>query len=164
MGARPTAEQVVAELGLRPLPGEGGMFRSTYRSALKKGGRAAASAIYYLLAGEDFSHLHRLDADEVYHFYLGDAVELLHLAPDGGAKRVVLGPDILNGQTVQHLVPAGHWQGSRLVPGGGWALLGTTMAPGYEQAGYQHGRRAALAAQYPAWRELIAALTEDPAQ
>src|SRR5947209_730779 len=136
-----TADQLVALLGLRPQPVEGGYYRETHRAALTlPGGKTASTAIYYLLTPDTVSALHRLPADEVYHFYLGDPVELLLLGPEPGAGRVVvLGPDLLGGQCVQAVVPAGVWQGSALRPGGAFALLGTTMAPGFEFADYEPG-------------------------
>lgn len=154
-----TAQEVIQALGLEPLEGEGGMFRQTYVSREVLNGAAAGTAIYYLLTERSFSHLHRLTGDEVYHFYLGDPVELLELLPDGSSRLTVLGGRLQEGQVPQHPVYAGNWQGSRLRPGGRWALLGTTMCPGYTQEGYEHGSRAALEQAYPDRAELIRALT-----
>lgn len=155
-----TAQEVIDALGLEPLEGEGGLYRQTYQSGEQP--RAMATAIYYMLTPETFSHLHRLDADEMYHFYLGDAVELCELKPDGTSSVTELGQDLARGQCVQHLVKAGSWQGSRLKAGGAWALLGTTMSPGYQQEGYEHGDRALLTSQYPTHAALIEALTNTP--
>jgi uncharacterized protein len=162
---RPTAEEIVAWFGLEPLPAEGGFYAETYRSAeaLPAGppssGRAAprslATAIVYLLTPTSHSALHRLRSDEVYHFYLGDALELLTLHPDGPCERLVMGQDLLAGQRVQHVVPKGVWQGSRLLPGGEWALLGTTMAPGYDPADFELGDPEILAAAHPRFARLI---------
>jgi predicted cupin superfamily sugar epimerase len=156
---------------MRPLPGEGGYFAETYRSAHKIppgslpggycGPRTFATAIYYLLTPETFSALHRLPGDEVYHFYLGDPVEMLQLKPDRTAERIVLGPDIGNGMRLQTVVSGGVWQGSRLLPGGRWALLGTTMSPGFEVEDYTSGVREALLDSYPAYLELICGLTRE---
>lgn len=164
-----TAENVIELLGLAPLPIEGGFFRRSYSSAERlpgatlparyAGDRELCGAIYYLLRAADFSALHRLQTDEIYHFYLGDPVELLVLEPGGGHALHVLGPDLAGGQQVQLVVAHGSWQGSRVRPGGQFALLGTTMAPAYDQSDFELGRRADLAAQYPAAGELIAALT-----
>jgi len=165
------ADQIVALLGLVPLPGEGGLFRQTYRAAetipavalpARYGSpRRFATAIYYLLTDDpdSFSALHRLKTDEVYHFYLGDPVEMLLLNPDGGSEQVVLGQDLAAGQQVQFVVPAGAWQGSRLLPGGRHALLGTTLAPGYEQEDFELASRVDLLRDYPAEAALIRALT-----
>lgn len=158
-------------LGLEPHPREGGWFRQTWkavetipREALPEryaGGRAAGTAIYYLLEPDNFSEMHTLASDEVFHFYLGDAVEMLQLWPDGKGKRVVLGPDLANGQQVQTVVPQGVWQGSRLIEGGKVALLGCTVSPGFDYADYASGTRADLIRGWPAWAELIEGLTRD---
>lgn len=166
-----TAERLVELLGLEPLPVEGGMFRQTWRSEqtlakqvfpVRHGSdRPAGTAIYYLLtdAPDSFSALHRLPTDEVYHFYLGDPVQMLMLHPDGGSEQIVLGSDLLSGQRVQHVVPRGVWQGSRLREGGRFALLGTTMAPGFDPQDYEGGSRERLVAAYPAAAEEIRRLT-----
>ncbi len=151
--------ELICRLGLKPLPQEGGMTCQTYISDRNIGDEPGGTAIYYLLSGEAFSHLHRLTGDEIYHFYLGDPVELTELLPDGEVRTTILGQDILNGQCVQHVVYAGHWQGSRLASGGDFALLGTTMCPGYTQACYEHGDREALGRAYPSAKETIQRLT-----
>jgi uncharacterized protein len=170
---RPTAQDLIRHLQLEPLTFEGGHFRQTYRSS--ESIEAAAlpkryqvdhpfgTAIYYLLTNEpdSFSALHRLTTDELYHFYLGDPVEMLLLHPDRPSERVVLGSDILAGQNVQMLAPAGSWQGSRLIGGGELALMGTTMAPGFDFADWTEGKRDELTSQYPDRKVLIAALTRD---
>jgi predicted cupin superfamily sugar epimerase len=157
-----SAEELIRFLRLGPLPREGGWYRETYRSALSwpAGGRAAGTAIYYLLTPDTFSALHRLPTDEVFHFYLGDPVEMLQLgpAPGEGGRVVTLGPDIPGGQQVQTVVPAGVWQGSVLREGGRVALLGTTMAPGFDFADYEAGERSVLTEMYPEFAERIARL------
>ena len=166
-----TPELLIEALGLEPLPVEGGLFRQTYASdetipadALPgryPAARPFSTAIFYLLTAEpdSFSALHRLPTDEVYHFYLGDPVEMLELFPGGRSERVILGRDGLAGQRVQHAVPRGVWQGSRLAAGGSFALMGTTMAPGFTPGDYAGGDRDALLARYPDEAELIRALT-----
>jgi predicted cupin superfamily sugar epimerase len=164
-----SAKELIALLGLRPLPVEGGYFRETYRSADRLpaaalparygADKSAATAIYYLLTPDTFSALHRLPTDEVYHFYLGDPVEMLQLWPDGTGRVVTLGQDLKAGQLVQTVVPRGVWQGSRLRPGGAYALLGTTMAPGFEFADYEAGDREELVIQYPVFASRIQGLT-----
>ena len=166
-----TVQQLIELLKLAPLPVEGGLFRQTYcaeetipHSALPAryhGDKPFATAIYYLLTSDpdSFSALHRLPTDEMYHFYLGDPVELLLLFPDGGSRRIVLGQDILQGQQVQFVVPDGVWQGSRLIAGGRFALLGTTMAPGFDPTDYVGGKRSELVTRYPDHADLIRALT-----
>ncbi|MBN2043472.1 MAG: cupin domain-containing protein [Anaerolineales bacterium] len=164
-------DQIIQLLQLEPLTGEGGLFRQSYRSSdsLPAAGlparyshpKPAGTAIYYLLTDDidSFSALHRLPTDEIYHFYLGDPVLLTLLLPDGDSRQVLLGQDLLAGQHVQYVVPAGVWQGSRLLPGGAFALLGTTMAPGYTDEDYQAGNQAALLRAYPGQAEVIYQLT-----
>ena len=168
------APTLIKELGLAPLPVEGGYFRQTYKAgetvSVTAPGRdepilkPRSTAILYLLSAEpdSFSALHALPADEIYHFYLGDPVELLLLRQDGASEVVTLGPDVLNGQRVQFAVPAGVWQGSRLAPGGEFALLGATMAPGYIDGDYTPGVREVLVEQYPDRAGLITLLTREP--
>lgn len=164
-----TADRVIALLGLLPLPEEGGYYADTYRlfgpdappAEKETGSRPLATAIHYLVTPDAFSALHRLPTDEIFHFYLGDPVEQLQLRPDGSGRVVTLGIDLEAGQRPQVVVPGGVWQGTRVTPGGahGFALLGTTMTPGFAFADYEGGRREELTAAYPAYRELIATLT-----
>lgn len=163
------ADEIVSLLKLKPLPEEGGYFVETYRSeervpdealpARYRGTRVFATAMYYLLTPDTFSALHRLPTDEIYHFYAGDPVEMLQLDPGGTGRTLVLGSEIWNGMQPQATVPRGAWQGSRLLPGGTFALMGTTMAPGFERADYENGTREALLKAYPSYRDVILALT-----
>lgn len=156
------------ELGLEPLPQEGGFYRETYRSELKlpadvlpslyQSPRSASTAIYYLLTPDTCSALHKLPGDEVYHFYLGDPVELLQLYPDGTGEVIVLGERIFDGMKLQAVVPGGTYQGARLKEGGSYALLGTTMAPGFEFEDFRPGDVSRLSDRYPEYAELITAL------
>src|ERR1700722_20592271 len=117
-----TADEIKALLKLQPHPIEDGHFRRTYTSAatldLPRGNRPVGTAIYYLLEPGTFSEMHVLASDELFHFYLGDPVEMLQLWPDGRSEVVVLGSDLAAGQRVQFLVPAGVWQGTRLIKRG----------------------------------------------
>ena len=152
----PTAEELIALLQLKPHPREGGHFRETYRSAdllphtavpAHYGApRHAATAIYYLLTPGACSALHRLASDEIFHFYLGGPVRMLQLFPNGQGREIILGPDLLAGQSPQVVVPRGVWQGSALESGVDFALLGCTVAPGFEYADYEHANRAELLA------------------
>lgn len=153
-------QDIIDTLKLEPLEQEGGWFSRTYESgAALPSHEIASAAIYYLLQGAEFSHLHRLTVDEVYHFYLGGPVELVELFPDGTGRKTLLGSDIAAGQCVQHVVRAGTWQGSRLVEGAPWALLGTTTCPAYSDDCYEHGDAASLIDQYPSWAQEINSLT-----
>jgi hypothetical protein len=158
-----TAEEIKALLNLQPHPVEGGWYRRTYTSAgsvdLTRGTRAVSTAIYYLLEPGTFSEMHVLDSDEMFHFYLGDAVEMLQLYPDGCSAVFILGPDLATGQHVQLAVPAGVWQGTRLIGNGKLALLGCTVTPGFDFADYRSASYEELVAQWPAEAERIRALT-----
>jgi predicted cupin superfamily sugar epimerase len=170
----PDARQIIEALGLQPHPIEGGYFRETYRSAgaipaghLPAGyqtetGRAFGTAIYYLLTADTFSEMHRLPTEEVFHLYLGGPVRMLQLDPDGSGREVLIGADILAGHRPQVVVPPNVWQGSRLEPGVEFALLGATMAPGFDYADYEEGHAGELIARYPAHADLIRALTRSP--
>ncbi len=165
------ADEIITLLDLTPLPIEGGYFRETWRSPVTAGPgtlplrytseKSLGSAIYYLLTSDpdSFSALHRLPTDEIYHFYLGDAVEMLLLGAVGVGERVRLGHNLAAGEHVQYIVPAGTWQGSRLMAGGSFALLGTTMSPAFDPTDYQPGLRSELMAQYPQHAASIQALT-----
>lgn len=159
---RLSAADVIRILDLEPHPEEGGHFRETWRSAPHvdlppagpyRASRSAGTCIYYLLTGHTFSEMHRLPGDEIFHFYLGDPVEMLNLHPDGSGEVVVLGPGIEE-MTPQHVVPGGVWQGARLAPGGEWALLGCTMAPGFDYADYESGT-GELLDEWPDFEERI---------
>ncbi len=158
------ADEIKALLGLEPHPVEGGWYRRTYTSAgnveLPRGVRAVGTAIYYLLEEDTFSEMHRVASDEIFHFYLGDPVEMLLLYPDErGSVVLCFGPDLQAGQQPQIMVPAGVWQGERLVEGGNLALFGCTVTPGFDFADYQSGSYAELAAMWPAEAERIRSLT-----
>ena len=157
------AQAIITRLGLAPLPNEGGWFRQTWVSGARwADGRAAGSAIIFLVTPEDFSALHRLKTDEVWFYQAGDAVEHVRLEPGGGAARLArLGGDVLAGEVPQLVVPGGVWQGARLAAGGrrGWALIGCTMAPAWAEAEFELGSRAGLAGEFPGARAQIDALT-----
>ena len=158
-----TADQIKKLLNLDPHPVEGGSFRRTYTSAvnleLPRGVRPQGTAIYYLLERGQFSELHVLDSDEMFHFYLGDPVEMLQLFPDGSSAVLTLGPDLEAGHHVQVLVPAGVWQGTTLIGDGKLALLGCTVVPGFNFADYHNARYEEIAAKWPEQTERIRALT-----
>jgi predicted cupin superfamily sugar epimerase len=168
-----TAQQIIVRLRLVPLTIEGGYFRETYRAPLSipagalpaefsySGDRNVSTSIYYLLTPETFSAIHRVKSDEIFHFYAGDAVEMLQLWPDGSGRIVIISNDLVAGHEPQHSVPAGVWQGCRLKPGGAWALMGCTVAPGFDYADFELGDRRELTKVYPSHAETIASLTKD---
>jgi uncharacterized protein len=141
-----TADEVKRILGLKPHPVEGGWFIRTYES----GERVAASG---------FSEMHRLKSDEIFHFYMGDAVEMLQLYPYRRGERILIGTDLAAGERPQVLAARGVWQGSRLKAGGQWALMGCSVSPGFEFEDYEEGWREELSAKWPEWAGMIGELT-----
>ena len=119
------------------------------------GPRAFSTAIYYLLRAGERSALHRIKSDEVWHHYAGDAVTMWLLEASGKARSVVLGGD----GAPQIIVPAGAWYGARVVDGGAYALMGGTVAPGFDFADFELADRAASLAKWPVHRAVIEALT-----
>ncbi|UKY51082.1 cupin domain-containing protein [Streptomyces inhibens] len=180
-------EALIEFYGLAPLSREGGRFRQTWAGPARPDGRPEGTAIVMLLTAEpgDFSALHRLPTDEIWHFYTGDPLTLLLLSEGGGcgegggrgeggglsqggglaeggagrARTVVLGPDVLGGQHVQFTVPAGTWMAAEVADGGAWTLFGCTMAPGFTFEDYEHGDAAELAARFPQEAARITALS-----
>jgi predicted cupin superfamily sugar epimerase len=164
-----SAQEIIELLGLKPLRVEGGYFAEIYkcqegipRKALPEryhGKRSFGTSIFYLLTPDEVSALHTLESDEIFHFYLGDPVTMLQLHPDGSTDVVTLGQDIRSGQQLQVVVPRGTWQGSLLNEGGEFALLGCTVAPGFEYSDYEAGSRGDLMKEYPEQEDLIVRLT-----
>ncbi len=164
-----SAQEIIQKLQLQPHPREGGFFRETYRSEDRFPAsvlperygqdRDANTAIYYLLTPDTFSAMHKLATDEIFHFYAGSPVRMLQLFPDGKGQEIILGPDVLAGQAPQVVVPKNVWQGSLLEPGGDFALLGCTVAPGFDFADYEDGDRESLRKKYPGFSGLVAKLT-----
>lgn len=157
------AAEIIAALKLAPLPGEGGFFRATWRTT-------TGSSIYFLITADDFSALHRITHDEIWHFYGGDPVDHVQIDPDNGNCTVAhMGPAVLAGDQPQVIVPAGRWQGARLAPAAaadspgqvrhGYALFGCTVSPPWDERGCEIGARAELIRQFPAQAGWIAALT-----
>jgi len=127
------AEEIIRMLELRPHP-EGGHFRETFRDPRQMQGRAASTAIYFLLAEGEVAHWHRVDAAELWHFYAGAPLEL-SIADGSAASIIALGADLAAGQRPQAVVPAMAWQSARSL--GAWTLVGCTVAPGFEFTGFE---------------------------
>jgi predicted cupin superfamily sugar epimerase len=167
-----TAAEVKALLGLQPHPREGGWYVRTWESpehlpAVCFSGRRydaprrTSTAIYYLLEPATFSEMHRLASDEIFHHYMGDAVEMLELLADGTSRVTLIGTSLSAGERPQHVVQRGIWQGSRLAAGGteGFALLGCTVSPGFEFDDYRDASADELIAKWPGEAERIRTLT-----
>ncbi|HTS59347.1 MAG TPA: cupin domain-containing protein [Terriglobales bacterium] len=162
------SEEIIDILNLKPLPTEGGFFIENYQadesfevlpSRYHNERRCFSTAIYYLLTPDTISAMHKLPSDEVFHFYAGDLVEMLQLFPDGKGKVIKIGSDLKAGLRPQVVVPRGTWQGSRLAAGGQFALLGTTVAPGFAFTDFEAGAREMLVDLYPEYENLICQLT-----
>ncbi len=165
------AKKLIEHLGMEKIPVEGCWFKLTYTSTDKIAGvalperygapRAAGGAIYALVTREDFSAMHKLRTDEIWHFYGGNPIELLLLHPDGRSEVVVLGSDVFAGQHPQFTVPAGAWMGAWPQASGAeaYGFFGTTMAPGFDYADFEVGYRDELQKGWPAQSALIGALT-----
>ena len=150
------AQAWIEKLQLQPHP-EGGWYRESYRAETQvetpSGPRAVGTCIWFLLAGADVSHLHRLAADEIWHFYAGGPLTI-HLLTEKGHQSLALGPG-----RFQQIVPAHTWFGSDLDTGTDYALVGCTMAPGFDFADFEMGSRASLLAEFPQHAGLIEKLT-----
>lgn len=168
-----SAYDVIRLLDLKPLPEEGGYFRETYRDSAAvlpakyfeinaETNRTISTGIFYLVIPESFSALHRVKSDEVFHFYSGDPVEMIQIDQSGQLKKIVLGSDIFSGHTPQVVVPRGVWQGLKLSSSGRWALMGTTVAPGFEFEDFEVGKRDRLIQQFPNHRAEILKFTRAP--
>jgi len=151
----------VEALGLEPHP-EGGFFRETYRSTARIGDRNVSTAIYFLITRGNFSALHRIASDELWHFHAGDALEIVTIDPMGARKDLRLGLDLARGERPQQVVPAGQWFGARLAEAdASHALVSCTVAPGFDFADFELADRAQLSAIHPQHASVIAALTRE---
>jgi predicted cupin superfamily sugar epimerase len=158
----------IERLQLEPHP-EGGYFRQTYKAKLVlpeaalpaefKGARAASTAIYFLLEGKNFSAFHRLRSDEVWHFYAGEPLVVHVIEPEGEYSAILLGRDLEAGQVLHAVVRAGCWFASHVVDWKSFAVVGCTVAPGFDFEDFEMGKRGELGARYPQHREVIERLT-----
>jgi len=161
------ATEVIEKLGLAPLEPEGGFFRRTYQSermieGAQSGKRHLLTTIYYLMTQDNYSSFHRLPHVEIFHFYAGAEVQMNMISPEGSLTEVLLGNNLLLEQVPQLVVPPNYWQAARISTGakGEWALLGTTVSPGFDFADFELGNRGQLLNQFPMYSELIRNLTQ----
>ena len=165
----PDAEKWIELLELSPHP-EGGYFSETYRSDLTlpkaslgegfPGDRASSTAIYYLLNEDNFSALHRIASDEMWHFYAGSALRVEGLHPDGRREDWILHNDPTVGRP-QEIVPAQTWFGSRLMKPEGYALVGCTVSPGFDFADFEMAPRTEMVKSFPEHQSWIESLTRN---
>jgi uncharacterized protein len=165
------AQKLIRHFKMEKIPAEGPWFTVTYRSqdvldakslpARYRGNRLASTAIYAVQTKEDFSAMHKLATDEIWHFYGGDPLEMLLLYPDGHGEVVIIGPDVFNGQQPQFIVPRDVWQGSAPTGSGpdSFAFFANTLAPGFEFEDFEMGYRDELQKRYPQFADHINRLT-----
>lgn len=157
----PPVERLIRELQLQPHP-EGGYYRETYRAATcAPGERAVATLIYFLLARGQVSKLHRIDADESWHLYLGGPLAIHELDENvpQAIRTTMLGANFEQGERPQHVVPAGRWFGATLGADAPYALVGCGVAPGFDFAAFELAKRRDLLARFPAAGAWIERLT-----
>ncbi len=164
-----TAKEIIDYFKMEPLSDEGGFYVETWRASEQiahtslppryDGPRNFGTAILYLLTADNCSRLHKVRSDEIFHFHLGDPVSMVLLTEDGKTRTLTLGSDILNNQSPQVIVPAGSWQGSFVIPPGQFALMGCTVAPGFDFADYQSADAEHLLSLYPDQADIIGRLT-----
>jgi uncharacterized protein len=163
-----TASYWIQQLNLQSHP-EGGYFAETYRSAesisashlpARYGGeRVFSTGIYFLLESGQFSALHRIQSDEMWHFYAGSRLTVYVIHPNGTSQEIYLGSNPEAGEVFQAVVPAGSWFGASVSVPGSYALVGCTVAPGFDFADFELADRMALRQQYPEHQSLIDRLT-----
>ena len=129
-----TADDIIARLALSRHP-EGGFYRETFRDGPGPDGRARSTQIYYLLPAGEISAWHRVDAVETWHWYAGAPLVLTISSNGHDAEALILGQDLAAGHRPQRIVPAGAWQTAESL--GAWTLVGCTVAPGFEFAGFE---------------------------
>jgi uncharacterized protein len=164
-------EKIIKIFNMTSIESEGGYFTETYRSEEKvlkehlpgryKSARNFSTSILYLITPDNFSSLHKVSSDEMFHFYLGDQVIMLNLFEDGEGQEIKLGSNIFAGDQIQHLVPKNTWQGAKLAGGGKFALLGTTVSPGFEYEDFVQAKpyKKEILIKYPEFSSLINELT-----
>lgn len=163
-----TVETLVKELDLLPHP-EGGYFKETYRSEGKiahtclspdfKGDRNMATGIYFLIEKGNFSALHKIKSDETWHFYYGDALEVIEINELGKLTITQIGTNILQGETFQYTVKANTWFGSRVSGNGLFSLVGCTVYPGFDFNDFELANREDLIKLFPNHQNIITELT-----
>lgn len=160
--------ELIQTFNLQPHP-EGGYFKETYRSEGKiltndpphhfPNHRNYSTAIYFLIEDTNFSALHRIKSDEIWHFYAGDALEVIEIDLEGNLIKTQVGNDLKNGQTFQYMVKAGHWFGSRVLKGGEFSFVGCTVSPGFDFNDFELAIRSELIDLFPQHAQVITELT-----
>ena len=163
-----SVEEIITTLDLKPHP-EGGYFRETYRSEefISKsnlsedfqGSRNYSTSIYYLLESKDFSAFHKINQDEIWHFYSGNSIELHCISEEGKLTSVIIGKDITKGEVPQYIVPKHHWFAAKVVKSNTYALVGCTVSPGFDFKDFELASYHTLSKKYPKYESLIKEFT-----
>ena len=166
----PAMDRIIDELGLQPHP-EGGYYKETYRSpgqiedsglpANYSGKRSYSTCIYFMLTSVDFSAFHRIQQDEIWHFYEGTSIHLHTISPEGVYRDTLIGRDIFSGEQPQVIVPGNHWFAAEVIETDSFALVGCTVAPGFSFADFELGSQKLLVETFPQHQDLIVRLTRE---
>ncbi len=158
-----TINQIIEQFQLEPLTPEGGYFRRIYESPLLgTSERRYAASIYYLLEAPDFSCFHRLDCDELWHFYAGAKLALHQISPEGELTTSILGDPIYLSDTIPFaIVKKGNWFAAEIVELEGFAFVGCTTIPEFQFSTFEAGKRSTLSETFPMHKKLIAKLTRE---
>ena len=160
-----TADRVIERLKLSPLQPEGGYFKQIFKSEIsidflydgdsERVSRSLMTGIYYLITPNDFSLLHRVRGTEIFHFYIGDPVEMIQFSAHSELKEITMSSNIFSGHELQVAVPPMQWQALRLRSGGSFALMGTNVVPGFEYSDFEIGLRSDLISKFPKYAKQI---------
>lgn len=161
-------EKIIKKFDLKPHP-EGGYFRETYRSKGEinqsnlsheySGKRNHSTCIYFMLTSENFSAFHKINQDEIWHFYDGSPIELHTISPEGIHSEFIIGNELENRQTPQLVVPGGHWFASKVIEPNSYSLVGCTVAPGFDFDDFILPSREDLTNRFPLHKSLIEQFT-----
>ncbi|MFD0933208.1 cupin domain-containing protein [Psychroflexus salinarum] len=161
-------EQLIEKLNLEKHP-EGGYFKETYRSEMSipkyslpaefDSYRNVSTCIYFMLTSDEFSAFHKVNQDEAWHFYMGESILLHMISPGGEYSKIKIGSDFSSGETPQFVVPAQHWFAAEVEKENGFALVGCTVAPGFEYEDFELAERKQLQKKFPNHSKIISKLT-----
>ena len=163
-----TAQEIITRFNLQEHP-EGGYFKETYRSEgiipknsldeKYNGDRNHCTGIYFLLTSEKFSAFHKVNQDEMWHFYKGTPLKLHMISPEGEYSHVIIGNDLEKGEVPQFTVKGGDWFAGEVVDEGGYSFVGCTVAPGFDFADFVLPTQEELSKEFPQHQEIIQKLT-----
>ncbi|MDO6738645.1 cupin domain-containing protein [Wenyingzhuangia sp. 2_MG-2023] len=161
-------QTIIKQLNLQPHP-EGGYFKETYRSqgSISKenltiefsGDRNYSTAIYFMLTSDTFSAFHKINQDEFWHFYKGSPIKLHMISPEGMYTNVWIGNNFEKGEVPQFVVPAQYWFAAEVIANNSYALVGCTVAPGFDFDDFVLAERIKILSLFPEHENIIKRLT-----